>query len=481
MLIPEKTLCAYLYERACREPDKRLLGDGSGWMTARELMSAVTSLAEQLRICGVRPGEPVALHAVRNTRTVTALFALRLLGAVAVMTDPHNAPEVTLQNCAEPLPANWFLFGEPDGFLLRGQDGEQRICPQANPLPADFSAEGDPREPGFVIFTSGSTGKSKAVTLCDRNFAANLLDSAPIGDYREADIALGVLPMDHVFGLVLTAGIAILGYAMYMPARTDLDGILTAIETEHITRMNGVPSLYAAMAAMAPSRDLGSLRAGFIGGAPVTREQFTAMERALDMTLIPVYGMSECIGVACADYRDSTAQRCGNVGRVYSLNTVRILDEGGREVPQGATGEIWVRGPARMLGYWRHLMNPEAFFPTGDLGYLTQEGYLVIAGRKKEIIIRNGNNLSPVAIETALLSLPGVRAAVVVGLPDDRQGEVPYAMVAGACDGGELAPLLPKNALPAGILCVDALPMTASGKPDKMKIRDILLQWRGEK
>ena len=332
-----------------------------------------------------------------------------------------------------------------------------------------------PEDPAFIIFTSGSTGKNKAVVLSEWNLISNLIDSAPLGYYSRDDIALGALPLTHVFGLALLTGALVLEYSIYFPEMISVPGLLDCIEREGITRMNGVPSLYLAMADESEGRDLRSLRAGFIGGGPVTREQFAYIEEKLGMTLISVYGMSECIGISCASYQDPRDVRASGVGPVYPMNRVRILDECGQEVPTGKEGEILVNGPMRMLGYYGSPLTKEEFFPTGDLGYLDETGVLHLSGRKKEVIIRKGNNLSPLRIEEAFLSLPGIRTCVVVGLPDEKEGEIPAAMIVGTYDESALGNLLHKNELPAFVLPVESIPLTASGKPDKPKIKEILL------
>ena len=160
------------------------------------------------------------------------------------------------------------------------------------------------------------------------------------------------------------------------------------------------------------------------------------------------------------------------------MNTGVILSEDGKEMPVGRIGEICVRGPSRMWGYWGQKMPSDELLHTGDLGYLTADGVLHLTGRKKELIIRNGRNISPLKIENAILSLPGVQQAAVVGLADEQAGELPYAMVCGIVDPAQLKPLLQKNELPVGIMCVDSMPMTASGKPDKLQIREVLKAWR---
>ena len=158
-------------------------------------------------------------------------------------------------------------------------------------------------------------------------------------------------------------------------------------------------------------------------------------------------------------------------------------------VTQGEEGEVCVRGPMRMLGYHdpaqtARSIDEDGFLHTGDLGYV-DSGILHLTGRKKDIIIRNGVNLSPRRIENALLSLPGVHGAAVVGLPDERCGERPWAAVVYPngnpdCLMDSLRPQLAKNELPASILRLDSMPMTPSGKPDKRIVRELIRQWRGQ-
>lgn len=474
----EKTLLTLLRELAAAEPEKRLLGGDGRWYGAAEALRIVEAAGRRLVCLGLRPGDPVAVRAERCPETALLVFALRAAGAVAVLTSPRREIGETLAECDADVRPRAQLQREGGAAFSVRIDGREETLTLGEDAPGTALPETDPKEPAFVIFTSGSTGRSKAVVQCENNYISNLIDSGPLGLYAESDIALGALPLEHVFGLVLLAGTVVLRYALFYPAKTDLPSLLGCIEKERITRMNGVPSLYLALAERGADYDLSSLRAGFIGGGPVTAAQFARIEKDLGMTLISVYGMSECVGISCASWRDPAAERAAGVGPVYPMNEIRLLGPDGRKAARGCEGEICVRSPMRMLGYYGEPMPEEAFFPTGDLGFLDEKGVLHLSGRKKDIIIRNGNNLSARRIEDALLRLPGVRAAAVVGLPDERQGEVPCAMVVGEADEEALHALLQKNEWPKGVLRTDALPMTASGKPDKPRIREVLLAWR---
>ena len=458
-----RSLHSFLTEYAARCPERRLLGDPGGWMTAAQVLKAVEERAGKLRHLGVGCGGMTALRAYRSTETAVTILALQALGAVAVLTDPRHGIREFLSG--SDIPVSAMIDGERIEVLS----------------PASGHGSPDPKDPGFIIFTSGSTGKPKAVMLSQYNLVNNLLDSAPLGDYREEDVALGILPMDHVFGLALLAGICVLGYGLYLPEGKDIPAILGAIESQGITRMNGVPGLYMAMAEAAGGYDLSSLRAGFIGGGPWTPERFSYMEERLGMTLIPVYGMSEFVGIACADYRTSQRERALGGAPFYSMNRGKILLPDGGDAAPGQVGEVCVDGPARMVGYFGDDTPREAMLRTGDLGYLDEAGCLHLTGRKKDIIIRNGVNLSPRRIEDAILAIPGVTDAAVVGLPDQRAGDLPWAMV--ACDraidfAAELAGRLHKNEIPAGFFQVESLPKTPSGKPDRQAIREVLEKWK---
>lgn len=462
-----KDLNTMLRELAVRCPDKPLLGGTDGWLTAAQVLGQVVCAAQEFLSLGIRPGDSVAVRTYRNVKTAIVLLGLQAVGAVAVLTDPRQEPAEFIRECEVEIPVNWII--DPNELSLHNSNGEEE-------LPGV-----DPKAPGFIIFTSGSTGKKKAVMLSQYNLVNNLVDSEPLGCYAPDDIALGALPMDHVFGLVLLAGICVLEYAIFFPEKTDIPGILGTIQAEKITRMNGVPSLYLAMAQLAEAYDLSSLRAGFIGGGPFTKEQFCFIEDRLAMTVIPVYGMSECIGIACADWKENRELRADGSAPFYSMNTGRILLEDGSEAAQGETGEIFVTGPARMVGYYPEPIPEAELIPTGDLGYLDEAGRLHLTGRKKDIIIRNGNNLSARRIEEAILSIPGVEDVAVVALPDELQGEVPWAMVVAWEQTGfhrKMAKRLNKHEIPAGWCFVRELPRTASGKPDKQKIREVLAKWK---
>ena len=475
-------ILACLHDLAATDPGMPMLGGGGRWFDVRTVLAITEHVGSRLRRMGLPAGAYVAFHPKRSMASALMLLGLRGAGLVAVLAEPKQSMEEILQSTDADLSFSAYLeqTGRTQFDIIR-TDGDRRreTIDMYSLAPADgIHVPVSPDDPAFIIFTSGSTGKSKAVVLSEANLISNLLDSEPLGDYHIGDRALGCLPLHHVFGLVLLAGTAVLRYGVYFPDATDILSLLSAIEQQKLTRMNGVPSLYLALADRCGGYDLSSMRAGFIGGGPVTAEQFTWIEETLGMTLISVYGMSECIGISCTSWQDTRKTRASGVGKFYPMNTGKILRADGSEAGVSEEGEICVTGPMRMLGYLGQPMAPEELLHTGDLGYLDAEGVLHLTGRIKDIIIRNGNNIAARRIEQALLKIPGVKEVAVVALPDDRQGEVPAAMIAADPVPEELSPDLPKNHLPVLYHFVDQLPLTASGKPDKQKIREVLAQCR---
>ena len=478
-----QVLLNYLKEYAKEDPDKRLLGDRNGWLTAQQVLERVHETAGKLYGLGVRSGDWVALRMTQTADAIVAVLSMMALGAVAPLTNARTPVRQALADAQFEKPMECTLSDESGSWCFE-RNGVLYPLAEAEAVP--YEADTDPFSPAVVIFTSGSTGKSKGVVLSQNNLTCNLMAVNIVGGYRKSDIALGALPMDHVFGLIMLFGAVVLRHALYLTTGSDLKTVVQTIQEQRITRMNGVTALYLNMAAMKGQYDLSSLRVGFIGGGPCTAAQFEKIEEELEMTLISGYGMSECMGITANDYRAPRAVRSGTVGPFYTVNESIIMDPNGRECEPGAVGEVCTRGPQLMLGYCEEAQNRAAFdekgfFHTGDLGFLDENGNLHLTGRTRDIIIRNGVNLPTRKIEEAILSIPGVEDAMVVGLPHDAQGEAPWALVKGSCSAeeivAELSRIVPKNEIPMGICITDAIPFNRNGKPDKIKGKEQLEQW----
>ena len=489
----EKSIFEYLRENAEADGQKSFLFDEERHYTVEQVLWETASIGNRLYDLGIRAGSAVALRCTRSLDTCLIYLSLQTLGATVLMADPHLPVGKFLEDAG--AEADFCITNESAGGIsangnweVQGLGSLEIGCPGAA-VERKFPVAADVYAPATVIFTSGSTGKSKGVMLSQYNLINHIRNFSVSGCYRRDDVSAEMLPVHHVFGLAVLLMGMVMGYTTLFPRSLDVEYIAECIEKYGITRLDGVPSFALKLAQH--HRDTGfradSLRVGVLGGAPSTKAQFDMIEAELGIQLLPVYGQSECIGITGADETKSDIVRSSTVGAFLPMNRGFILDENGDEVPQGREGEICVIGPAVMMGYLgdeagtRAAIDEQGRLHTGDLGWLDADGNLHISGRKKDIIIRNGNNLSAGKIEEAVLSLEQVYQAAVVGVAHPRYGEVPCVLAVLKRNAHitememkeALARLLAKNEIPERILFADALPLTSSGKPDKQSIKKL--------
>ena len=484
-----KNLYDYIRMHAQKAPQSAfLIGESS--YTYGEALQRIQALMNMFAANGVKKGDLVAIRMTRTPECVLLTVALGAIGAVSVMTDCHNTVEEFLCSTNTLIRPAFTVTDEEGGWRLFKDGGEEEISFSDG---ADAAAAEElrshvlPDDPFMIIFTSGSTGKSKAVTLSHKNCIANPVDAMPLFEEDERDVAVSLLPLHHVFGFAVIACTVFCGHSVVFPREIDPRSVLSCIEKYHISVIYSVPTLFKDLLADGLHReyDISSLRLGLMAGGPFTEQQMLYIENELGLKLMPGYGMSECLGISTMRYRDSVEERAAGVGRLYPMAKVCIFDENDREVPLGQEGEICAKAPTMMLGYYgdeeltARVIDGNGWIHTGDLGYMDERGILHISGRKKDLIIRNGNNLSPVTIERKMLSLPNVNDVCVVGIKDEREGEVPAAAVVlaegGTLSEADLASVLYKMEIPKKIKFVKAIPLTSSSKPDKPAVR-LLMQ-----
>lgn len=524
--------CAYLW------PDREALifpGPNKRYTWA-ELNDEADRLARGLMALGVTKGDRVALWAGNVPKWLTVMYAAAKIGAVLVTVNTHYrqqeihyllsqseadylvlmegfrgysyvsairgiAPELAvagrenLASAALPHLKKVIFLGSTPGSGFHGYEEILSLAEQTPP--ADFEALRAGLKPRDVInmqYTSGTTGFPKGVMLTHQNIVTNGYWIGRRQNLTERDRICLPVPLFHCFGLVLGAmaalnhGSAMVVLDVYSP----LD-ILESVEREKCTAIYGVPTVFISLLEQKSFDrfDLSSLRTGIMAGAPCpisTMSQVIERMGARDITIC--YGLTETSPVvAQTTPEDSLDQRTRTVGRPMPGVEIKVADpETGADLPSGLIGEVLVRGYVTMKGYFNmpeataETIDSEGWLHTGDLGRFDEDGYLVITGRWKDLIIRAGENIYPQEVEEYLRLMPLVSDAQVVAVPSKLHGEELGAFLLVRDDGPDLTvkevkaylrPLISGYKIPRYVKTLREYPMTASGKIQKFKLREM--------
>lgn len=341
-------------------------------------------------------------------------------------------------------------------------------------------------------YTSGTTGFPKGVMLTHHNILNNGFATGEFMQFTSADKLLTCVPLFHCFGCVLALCAVIThGSTMVMVEDFDPLKVLASVHKERCTIIYGVPTMFIAELnhPMFDMFDLTSLRTGIMAGALCPIDLMNQVMERMHCNVISVYGLTESSpGMTATRITDSTLIRSTTVGTAFPFVEVKVLDpDTGAECPPNVQGEMCCRGYNIMKGYYK---NPEAtasaidangFLHSGDLGMMDENGYFRITGRIKEMIIRGGENIYPREIENFLYKIPAIKGVEVVGIPSEKYGEEVGAFIC-LKDGESLNEeevklfcrgSIARHKIPKYIFFVESYPMTASGKIQKYKLKDI--------
>ncbi|OLF14497.1 hypothetical protein BLA60_01685 [Actinophytocola xinjiangensis] len=503
----ERTTPAMLAASARRFADSIAVREGDTQLSYTELEEAVREAARGVIGLGIRHGDRVGLWAPNSLRWIVASLALHSAGAVVVpLNTRYRGPEAReilarvrasavlvhdgflgygyAQACGADLPvvdlgsdAGWA------GLLARGADVPDTAVDAA-------SAAVTPEDLAEIIFTSGTTGRPKGVLLPHGAGLDLYRAYGQVWGLRAGDRYLVTLPFFHTGGnkagmlTSLMFGLTIVPMPVFDAAEA-----LALIERERISVMNGPPTVYHSLldSPARAGRDLGSLRVAATGAAvvPVALVERARTELPFDR-FVTAYGMTECFGTAtmCRD-GDSLETIARTSGRAVPGVELRVVDPDGADLPAGEPGEVLIRGANVTPGYWE---DPEAtaaaidrdgWLRSGDVGILDEHGNLTITDRLKDLFIVGGFNVSPAEVEQALAHHPAVGEVAVVGVPDERLGEVPKAFVIPRQDT-DLVPdelitwareRLANFKVPRVVDVVAELPRNASGKVLRRELR----------
>jgi len=493
----------WIDKRACITPERVALTGETRTLTYKEMAEEVNRLARTLALdYAVRQGDRIAILARNRIEYFTLFFAIAKIGAIAVpLNNRLTAPELEFQLRDSPPK---MLIADREFYDLGRQIAESVSVPFLVPMdpqesqPSIFDRmlehpgtayevpEVNGSLPFLIIYTSGTTGRPKGAVLTQENMFWNAVNNNLALDITSADKILTILPLFHIGGIGLFAMPGLLaGAEVIVPSRFVPEQTLQLIEQKGVTICMGVPTIFDALrkSPAFDTTDLSSLRWFYSGGAPCPHELIRFYhERGLPLG--QGFGMSETSPTVFMLSKEDYRERVGSIGKPVMFCDVRIVDEEGRDVPRGEVGELWVKGPNVFKEYWNlpeetAKSQADGWFRTGDLAKMDEDGFVYIAGRKKEMIISGGENVYPLEVEQALYAHPSVAEAAVWGIPDEKWGEVPVAAVAFrpgmSASEEELAAhclsRLAKYKVPKRFIIMESLPKNATGKIDKVTLK----------
>jgi long-chain acyl-CoA synthetase len=482
--------------------------DGS-WYRSGELFERSQRIASGLVELGVAPGDRVVVVMANCPEVGIVYQALWRAGAVVtpaifllapselrhVVSDAEACGVIATPEMIDKVReataglhcVRFVVCTEPAG------DGVQTLSDIEQAPARAIVARGDD-ELAALMYTGGTTGRAKGVMLSHGNLHFTGRAGHQAGYIPGLNRGLLTLPLSHSYGLLIT----IIG--LHSPERPvsallrwfDPDRFLGLIERHQLQQSAVVPSMLQILLSKPLERyDLSPLRYLACGAAPLPAEIEEQFRRRLPTVSIRQgYGLTETAALVASN--PAGAELRGSVGLPVPGSELRIVDPAGAALPPGEVGEITIRSPAVMRGYWR---SPETtaeairdgWLHTGDLGYVDQQGYLFIVDRKKDLIIRGGFNVYPRDVEDALLEHPALAMAAVVGRPDQRTGEEVVAFVS-LQPGSEASPEaligwarehIGGHRYPRELYIVDTVPLTAVGKVDRKQLRSALPQHSG--
>jgi HIP---CoA ligase len=470
--IPEMVLSA-----ADRFGDAEAVVDGPLRLTFAELVERIRCAAGAFADFGVGKGERVAVWAPNSAEWIIAAFGLLTAGGVLVPVNTRFKTEEAGDVIAR--------SGVKAVLVQKGFLGQDYTAPAGVPvidLKSDFLSSGSPFERAVrgtdisdIIFTSGTTGRPKGAMLNHRQTLRMYEEWATLADLREGDRYLQINPYFHTFGLKAGLIASFLRGATMLPVAVfDVDTVVDLIERERITMLPGPPTLYHSLLTVRDKAKLATLRAGVTGSADIPVELVRRIHGELPFqTLMTGYGLTEAGNVTLSRPGDSFEDVATTAGLPCEAVEVCIADD----------GEVLVRGYGVMSGYLddpaatADAIDRDGWLHTGDLGNFDDAGRLRIVGRKKDMFIVGGFNAYPAEIEDFLLNHPAVAQAAVIGVPDERLGQVGKAFVVrkGAVSADEMIGWCRERMagfkVPRSVEFLDALPLNATGKVVKDRLR----------
>jgi len=499
--IPEIPFGEMLWESTQRFPEKTALVFQGQKISYRELDGLVNSCANALAKLGVKKGDRVALYMANRPEYIISVYGIARLGAVFTPMNPtYKEGEIAHQlNDAE---ASMLIVQEslyPVVRTVRAQLGSLKeiivVGQRAEAgtyLFRDLMRQSSPKHPAHATlhwsedlvalpYSSGTTGLPKGVMLTHQNLVANNIQFISSGRITEQDTMLIFLPFYHIYGLMLVGGGLYAGATLVIMEAFDLERSLMLTQQYGVTLYYAVPPILVALdnSPRLTQFECPRLRYMMVGAAPLAPEVAQRVQEKMRIPVLQGYGLTEASPVTHLNPVDQGHIKLDSVGLPVPNQEQKIVDleTGERELEVGEIGELCVKGPHIMKGYWKAPEETaravrDGWLATGDIARMDREGYVYIVDRKKEMIKYNGFAVAPAEVEAVLFQHPAVADCAVIGKPDAEAGEIPKALVI-LRPGADVAPealMAFVESRVAGykkireVEFVTAIPKTASGK-----------------
>lgn len=489
--------------RARRDPHRTALVRAEERVDYAELERRVGRVAGALREAGVKPGKRVATALKNRIEFVEMLFGTARAGAIFVPLNFRLSSEEVAYALADSGAEIVVVQADTAAAVkaaLELGDGEPPRVISVDGPDADYAAWRDaalpldphpvrPEDPVSIVYTSGTTGPPKGAVLTHGGVLCNVQNYLADWDLRRDDATVVVNPIFHVVLYILTVPLLYKGGKVVLMEDFDAAAAVRLAEAEEITVWFAIPTAWQMMLDTPAVAALDTSRLRFVGSGGAAAPQ-ALMDRfaELGVDYRQGYGLSETTSSATTMGPADQARKPGSIGRPFFHVEARIVDEEGKVLAPGEVGEIQLRGRNICAGYWRkpretaESFDRDGWFSTGDIGRADEEDFYWIVDRKKDLIISGGENISSIEVEGAVLSHPRVAAAVVIGLPHERWGETPCAVVT-TVDGEDLdqAELIAHcreriahYKCPTVVITVAELPQTATGKIAKPAVRKLV-------
>jgi acyl-CoA synthetase (AMP-forming)/AMP-acid ligase II len=492
--IPDAPLGDVVLGAALSRANQPALADGltGRVVTFGELVAQVRAVASGLAALGIRKGDVVALWSPNSPEFAIAFHAAVRIGAVVTTANPvatsHELAKQLLDCGAGLLVTTAALLDRArDAVDKTGRPVTIITTDQAPGVPSLTSIALDADPPAVAIvpaedvvalpYSSGTTGLPKGVMLTHRNLVANLMQIDAI-EHHDVRALVGVLPFFHIYGLVVIMNFALMrGATVVTMPRFELEPFLKVLQEWPIALAHIVPPVAVALAKhpAVDSYRFPHLKWLFSGAAPLGPELTGLVRQRLGVTIRQGYGMTETSPAAY--YTAPDAHRDGTIGPLVPCTEGRIVDPAtGADLGPGEAGEVWVRGPQVMKGYWNNpgataeTVDADGWLRTGDIGIVDGDGYLTIVDRLKELIKVKGYQVAPAELEALLLDHPQIADAAVIPVPDVESGEAPKAFVVarGPLSAEEVRAFVHERVSHykrlREVVFVDAIPKSPSGK-----------------